>query len=85
MMDVINNAKRNIIFGIANKAVLLLCPFVERTIVQIVLGEKYLGLSSLFTSVLSVLSLSELGFNSAMIYNMHKPMAEGNTKKYTEL
>ena len=84
-MDVINNAKRNIIFGIANKAVLLLCPFVERTIVQIVLGEKYLGLSSLFTSVLSVLSLSELGFNSAMIYNMHKPMAEGNTKKINAL
>ena len=80
-LNVIKNAQRNIIFGVINKAILLICPFVERTIVQQILGAEYLGLSSLFTSILSVLSLTEMGFTSAVIYNMYKPTAEGDVRK----
>lgn len=78
-LNVIQNAKRNMFFGVANRLVSLLCPFITRTIIQHVLGEQYLGLSSLFSSILSVLSLTELGFGSAIIYSMYKPVAEGNT------
>lgn len=66
------------LFGIANKMILLLCPFVERTLIRYVLGEQYLGLNSLFSSILSVLSLSELGFGTAIVYNMYKPVAQGD-------
>ena len=65
--------------------VVLLCPFVERFVIQGVLGAQYLGLDSLYASLISVLSLSELGFSAAMVYNMYKPMAEGNVEKMNAL
>ena len=40
------------------------------------MGVQYLGLNSLFTSILQVLNLAELGVGSAMIYSMYKPIAE---------
>ncbi|MCR5324865.1 MAG: hypothetical protein K6E85_16535 [Lachnospiraceae bacterium] len=82
---VIGKAKKNLFFGAINKIVLVLCPFIERSFVQNLLGEQYLGLGSLFSSVLNVLSLTELGFSAAMIYNMYKPVAEGNFRKVNAL
>lgn len=79
------NAKRNIFFGILNKLVTVLFPFALRTVLVYTLGAEYLGLSSLFTSVLQVLSLSELGIGSAMVFNMYKPIAEDNTDEIVEL
>ena len=84
-INVVRNAKRNIVFGAINKIIVLLCPFVERQFVITILGAEYLGLGSLYTSVISVLSLSELGFSSAMVYNMYKPVAEGDTKRINSL
>ena len=73
------NAKRSIIFGLFNKIVTLILPFIVRTILIKKLGSDYLGLSSLFTSILQVLSLSELGFSSAIIFSMYKPIADDDT------
>jgi len=50
-------------------------PFIMRTVLLYTLGVQYLGLNSLFTSILSFLSLSELGIGSAMVYAMYKPIA----------
>lgn len=79
-LNVLENAKRNIIFGFLNKAIVLICPFITRTVIQYILGKEYLGLSSLFTSILSVLSLAELGFGSAIVFSMYKPVAEGDVQ-----
>ena len=49
------------------------------------MGVEYLGLNSLFTSVLSVLNLAELGVGSAMVYAMYKPIAEDDTEKICAL
>ena len=84
-LNVIKNAKRNMLFGIMNRVVTVLCPFIKRTVIQYVLGEQYLGLTSLFTSVLSVLSLTELGFGMAVTYSMYKPVAEGDTETVNAL
>ena len=47
-----------------------------RTAMIYLMGVRYLGLNSLFTSILQVLNLAELGVGSAMIYSMYKPIAE---------
>lgn len=70
------NASRNIFFGIILKAYQILVPFLMRTAMIYLMGVEYLGLNSLFTSVLQVLNLAELGVGSAMIYSMYKPIAE---------
>lgn len=72
------NAKRNILYGSVNKIIIILLPFITRTIVIKTIGVEYLGLSSLFTSILTVLSVTELGFSSAIVFNMYKPLAEND-------
>lgn len=70
------NAARNIVFGVTLKAYQVIVPFVIRTAIIYLLGVQYLGLSSLFSSILQVLNLAELGVGSAMVYSMYKPIAE---------
>lgn len=74
------NATRNIIFGTILKAYQILVPFLMRTAMIYLMGVQYLGLTSLFTSILQVLNLAELGVGSAMIYSMYKPIAEDDNK-----
>lgn len=74
------NAIRNIIAGFINKVIVLFFPFIIRTIMIKTLGTEYLGLNSLFTSILQVLNLAELGFSSAIVFSMYKPIAEKDTK-----
>mgnify|MGYP004625139037 FL=1 len=68
------NATRNIFFGIILKLYHILVPFLMRTALIYLLGVEYLGLDSLFTSILSVLNLAELGVGSAMVYSMYRPI-----------
>ena len=75
------NAKRNIIWGFLAKVIGLLGPFVTRTLMIYYLGTAYPGVNSLYTSVLQVLSLAELGFGAAVTYSMFKPVAEGDTRE----
>lgn len=70
------NASRNIFFGLILKIYQILVPFLMRTAMIYLMGVQYLGLNSLFTSVLQVLNLAELGVGSAMVYSMYKPIVE---------
>lgn len=70
------NASRNILFGVILKIYQVLVPFLMRTAMIYFMGVQYLGLNSLFTSILQVLNLAELGVGSAMVYSMYKPIAE---------
>ena len=78
-LDRTKNAKRNLFFGVINKIVTLIFPFVIRMIMIRVIGAEYLGLNSLFQSILHVLNITELGFSSAVVYSMYKPIAENDT------
>ena len=74
------NATRNIVFDGMAKMMNMFIPFVMRSIILNFLGMEYLGLGGLFNSILSVLSLAELGIGSAMSFSMYKPIAEDDTE-----
>ncbi|WP_404987668.1 lipopolysaccharide biosynthesis protein [Clostridium culturomicium] len=76
---------KNALTGIIYKMVGIFFPFFIRTVMIKKLGAEYLGLNSLFTSILQVLSLSELGIGNAMVYSMYKPMAENNIDRVCAL
>ena len=80
-----NNAKRNMAFGLAYQILSLAIPFVTRTIIIRLLGAEYLGLSGLFSSILQVLNLSELGFGSAIVFSMYEPIAKNDTNELCAL
>ena len=75
------NTTRNIAAGLMYRAVRILFPFLNRTVILRAMGAEYTGLSGLFTSILDVLSLAELGFNASVVYSMYKPMAERNWER----
>ncbi|SDM05894.1 Membrane protein involved in the export of O-antigen and teichoic acid [Sarcina sp. DSM 11001] len=79
------NASRNIVFGTIYKAYNVIMPFVMRTAMIYFMGVKYLGLNSLFSSILQVLNLAELGVGSAMVFSMYKPIVEDDSTRICAL
>lgn len=75
-----SNTVRNTISGVFNKIVSILMPFLTRTVIIYVLGMEYAGLNGLFSSVLQVLNLAELGISTAVVWCMYKPMAIQDTE-----
>ena len=76
---------RGIIFGVLNKSIMIIMPFIIRSILIHKIGTEYAGLSSLFTSILRVLNVAELGFASAATFSLYKPIAEEDTDKICAL
>lgn len=81
----VKNTSRNIVWGIVNRIFAFLIPFVMRTVLIRVLGSEYLGLDSLFTSILQMLNIAELGFSAAVVFSMYKPIAQGDQERVCAL
>lgn len=70
------NSLRNIIFSLTNQIITILLGFVNRSVFIWTLGVGYLGISGLFSDILMMLSMADLGFGVALTYSMYKPLAE---------
>ena len=55
--------------------------FIARIFFLRILGNEYLGINGLFTNILTVLSLAELGVGTAITYSLYKPLAEDDKNK----
>ena len=75
------NSVRNVKYAIIGQTVGLVITFIARRVFVDVLGSEYLGLSGLFTNILSMLSLAELGLGSAITFTLYKYLAEGDQEK----
>lgn len=73
------NAKRNVISGLIKQVVGIVLTFAIRTVIIYTLGAEYQGLSGLFTAILQILSLTDLGFSTAVTFVLYKPIAEKDT------
>ena len=81
----LSNTLRNFRFGAAAQLLVTLLGFVSRTVFIRVLGMEYSGINGLYTSILDVLSLTELGLADVVVFSLYKPLAEGDTQKLTAL
>lgn len=63
----------------------LLLTFVSRIIFVKVLDASYLGINGLFSNILNILALADLGMSTAMMYSLYKPIADHNTTKIAAL
>lgn len=79
------NSELNMVFGIASQILYVGLSFISRTIFINTLGANYLGLNGLFTNILSVLSLADLGIGSAIMFSLYKPIAQNDNKKIKAL
>lgn len=84
-LDRLGNTRRNIMIGEIDKVTGILLPFIVRTMMIHLLGAQYLGLTSLFYSIMQMLNLMEMGFGTAITYSMYKPIAENDGKTMNAL
>lgn len=75
-MDRVGTVAKNFKFTAASEFVLAVLKFVSRRVFVLFLGKEYLGISGLFTDILSVLSLAELGFSVSITYSLYRPVAQ---------
>ena len=76
---------RNFIFAIASQAITVVLSFITRTCLIYCLGIEAVSINGLFTEVITALSLAELGVGSAIVYNLYKPLSEGDHQKVSQL
>ena len=74
-------AEKNIIFGYIGQLATALISFVLRTIFIRNLAEQLLGVNSLYTNILSILSMAELGIGTALNFALYRPVAEHDREK----
>lgn len=79
------NSFKNISTGIIGQIFLTGISFFNRTIFIYCLSTDYLGINGLFTNILSLLSLAELGIGTAMTYALYEPLANKNNEKLKSL
>lgn len=75
----------NIITGLGGYTVNTILGLVCRMVFTRTLAADYLGINGLFTNILTMLSLAELGIGSAIIYALYKPLAENDEDKVASL
>ncbi len=69
----------NIAFGYIAQIGIFILSFIGRKIFLLFLSADYLGINGLYSNILTVLSLAELGLDSAVVYSLYKPVAEEDT------
>ena len=75
------NTIRNFITSSFSEILIMILKFVTRTVFIQYLGREYLGINGLFTNILQMLSLTELGLANALNYQLYKPLAERDEKR----
>lgn len=71
----IKNVMRNSFFGLLSQIVLILIGFVSQRILNLKMGEALVGLNAVVSNIISILSVSELGIATAVVYNLYQALA----------
>ncbi|MBW9155669.1 lipopolysaccharide biosynthesis protein [Clostridium tagluense] len=81
----IKNSLNNIIFNLGSTFITYILSFVSRSIFIYTLGAQYLGVNGLFSNILMMLSLAELGIGTAINFSLYKPIAQKDNNKISTL
>lgn len=74
-------AMKNMKIAMLYQMSVLLFNFIDRKLFVHILGVEYLGIHGLFTNMISMLALAELGVGTAIIYNLYAPLARGDEEE----
>lgn len=76
-----NSSVKNVSFALVSQFLNIALNYICRFVFVKILSDEYLGVNGLFSNILTVFSLAELGIGTAIIYAMYKPIAENNVEK----
>ncbi len=75
----------NTTVAVFSRIIAIFAGFVTRVVFTRMLNESYVGINGLFTDILNILSLTELGAGTAITYALYKPIADNNIPKQQAL
>lgn len=78
-------AIKNSSIGLIGQVISLCLQIVSRKMFIEFIGTELLGVNTTFTSILQTLSLTELGFQRAISYNLYRPLAEKDEERINEI
>ena len=81
----LENSLRNSVSGLITQGCNALMGLVTRTFFIRCLSAEYLGVNGLFSNILMVLSLADMGIGSAIVYSLYKPIANNDERKIAQL
>ena len=76
----VSKSLKNTIFGLVGMICALIVSFATKSIFVRLLGAEYNGVNGLFTNILQVLNLAELGFATSISYALYKPLKAGDER-----
>lgn len=76
---------KNSAWGIAQQMIVCVLSIFSRRVMIETIGQQGVGLNALLTSVISLLSLAELGIGTAIVYHMYGPIAKGDKPRLAKL
>jgi len=76
---------RNLKFALVGQITGIILNFFARQVFVVYLSTEYLGLSGLFSDILTVLSVAELGIGSAIVFSLYKPIAHNDIEEIKSL
>ncbi len=75
------NSIRNSTVSLITQILTVVINFIVKTVFIHTLGSEYLGVNGLFSNIITMLSLADLGIGVAIPYSLYKPLAEHDTNK----
>ena len=71
--------------GMLNQIISNVAAFIYRTVFIHCLSVEYLGINGLFTNIIQIFSLAELGIGSVIIFRLYKPIKEDDIDQTSAL
>ena len=79
------HSARNTTAAVIGRVMAILLGYISRVVFTHTLSTDYVGINGLFTDILNVLALSELGVGTAITYALYKPISEKDIEKQKSL
>ena len=81
----IKNTVFNFSSSVGGQIITIVMQFAVRTVFIHTLGKAYLGIGGLFQNILSMLSLTEMGIGSAIVFKLYEPLAQDDQHRISVL
>lgn len=76
---------KNSFFGVLGQAVLIVVGFFCQRTMNLLLGAELVGMNGVISNVIAILSVSELGIATAVVYNLYSAIAGRDEKRIAGL
>lgn len=75
----------NMMFSMISNVIIIITGLISQKFFLSYLGAEYLGLNGLFTNIISLLGIAEMGIGTSIIYHLYKPVSNDKIEEIKSL